>query len=125
LVMESNPKKWILVVENDEDWRSQVSASLGQAGYRVVPAKDGSEALAQAEDPCLNLVMVGDDLGGESGRMLARFLRKNHPRVPILLCTTRDYGESEVQDLMDEGIDQCVPKDNLGELMVSVGWCAR
>ncbi|HPC59153.1 MAG TPA: response regulator [Verrucomicrobiota bacterium] len=123
--MEPAAKRKILVVEGDEDWRVQVSASLTEAGYELLPAADPSEALRRAEDPALGLMLVNEDLNGESGRMLGCFLRRNHPEVPVLLCTNRDYPKAEILELMDQGIAQCVPKGNLEELIVTVGCWAQ
>jgi len=123
--MELETKKKILVVEDEEEWRSQVSASLTEAGYEVLPARNGSEAMDQAQAHCFGLMMVGDDLEGESGRMLAKFLHYNHPEVPIVLCTNRPYEEGEMLDLMDEGIERCLPKGCPEELIVTVGCCIR
>ncbi len=109
------------MVDEDGDWRALVSASLTEAGYDLLPTADPSEALRRAEDPALGLMLVNEDLNGESGGMLGCFLRRNHPEVPVLLCTNRDYPKAEVLELMDQGIAQCVPKGNLEELIVTVG----
>jgi hypothetical protein len=35
----------------------------------------------------LGLMIVDEDLAGESGIMLTKFLRRNHPGVPTMLYT--------------------------------------
>jgi CheY-like chemotaxis protein len=60
--------KTILVVEDDEVARAATSFILEQAGYTVVTAADGSEALACLKDgpiPCLILLdMLMPEFGG-------------------------------------------------------------
>jgi len=123
--MEWVSKTKILVVEDEEEWRRQVDVSLTDAGYEVLPARDATEAMNLAEEPSLGLMMVDDDLAGESGKMLAKFLRRNHPDVPILLCTNTSYNEAQVLSLMDQGIEQCMTKGSLEEMIVTVGSCVR
>jgi DNA-binding NarL/FixJ family response regulator len=73
-----------------------------------------------AEDPYVAMIIVDDNLAGESGLMLTRFLHRNHPEVPILLYASRDYDEVMILHMMNQGADQCRPKASMEELIVSV-----
>src|SRR5215831_3311491 len=118
--MTSPSKKKILVVDDEEDWRVKTSDSLTKAGFEVVLAADASEALRQAEDQDVGLIILDDYLGGESGIMLTRFLHHNHPEKPILLFTRFEYDDVTIRHVVEQGADQCLPKANINELIVTV-----
>jgi DNA-binding response OmpR family regulator len=119
--MTSPSKKKILVVDDEEDWRVKTSESLTNAGFEVVLAADASEALRRAEQQDVGLIILDDYLGGESGIMLTRFLHRNHPEKPILLYTRVEYDDVTIRHVVEQGADQCLPKDSSNELLVTVG----
>ena len=81
--------------------------------------------MAQATDPSLGLMIVDEDLAGESGRMLSRFLRHNHPDVPTLLYTTTEREADTTLELRSQSADQSLPKGSMEELIVNVGCLFR
>ena len=121
LVMSPVPKRKVLFVDDEEQWRDRVSTSLSAAGFDVVAAADGSEAMMQAADPSLGLMIVDEDLAGESGRMLTWFLRHNHPGVPTMLYTTAERDADATENVRSQSADQILPKGSMEELIVNVG----
>ncbi len=119
--MIARRQRKILFVDDEKDWRDAVTASLSAAGFEVVTASDGSEAMAQGTDPTLGLMIVDEDLAGESGRMLARFLRHNNPDVPAMLYTTAARDAETMPDQENRIADQSLPKGSLEELILNVG----
>jgi len=119
--MDSLSQKRILVVDDEQDWRVRASDSLSKAGYEVLVASDASEALLRADDPRVGLIIVDDDLAGESGFMLTRFLHRNHPEIPILLHTSVEYDDPMAQHMVNHDADQWLPKGSMDELIVTVG----
>jgi DNA-binding response OmpR family regulator len=63
--------KKTLVVDDEEDWRVRTSVSR-KRGFEVVVAADASEAMRQAEEPHVGLIILDDYLGGESGLILPK-----------------------------------------------------
>ena len=119
--MDSAPNKRILIVDDEPGWRGRVLGSLTEAGYDVLAAKDATEAMVRADQAHWGLIIVDDNLGGESGLVLARFLHRNNPGIPILLYTSREYDDMTMLDLMREGANQCLPKGNMEDLIATVG----
>jgi DNA-binding response OmpR family regulator len=111
----------ILFVDDEEDWRSVVSLSLQSAGFDVVTAKDATDGLAQAEGVDLGLIILDLNLGGESGMMLLKFLRMNHPGVPIMIYTGTEHDDQAIRGMLQQGADQYVRKGSMEELIVIVG----
>ncbi len=119
--MIARTQRKILFVDDERDWRDAVSASLSAAGFEVVTASDGSEAMARGTDPSLGLMIVDEDLAGESGSMLASFLRRNNPDVPAMLYTTTVRDAEVMPGLENQAAEQSLPKGSLEELILNVG----
>ena len=84
----SGAQNTILVVDDDEDFREQMSLQLEAAGYNVVTA-DGEEAARRTlEDLNPDLAVI--DLMMEhvdGGFTLAYRLKKRQPPVPVIMIT--------------------------------------
>jgi DNA-binding response OmpR family regulator len=123
--MNSVTRQTILFVDDEKHWRDRVSASLGEAGFEVLAASDGSEAMRKAAGSAVGLMIVDEDLAGESGAMLTKFLRRNHPGVPTLLYTNNRQDPPRALDLLNKGADRCLPKGSMTELIANVAYYVR
>ena len=95
----------ILVVEDEPAVRAIVTRSLRDAGYEVVQAAGGKEALEtleQATEP-FQLVITDVVMPGMNGRELAHELQKRTPGIPILFTSGYTDGEIERRGLLDPG----------------------
>ena len=80
----------ILAVDDSPSMRKMVSFTLTSAGYHVVEAVDGQDALEKAESHAIHLVLADQNMPRLDGIGLTRKLRA-HPRyksTPILILTT-------------------------------------
>lgn len=80
----------ILAVDDSPSMRKMVSFTLSGAGYKVVEAVDGMDALEKAEALQIDLVLVDQNMPRLDGIGLTKKLRE-HPRfknTPILILTT-------------------------------------
>ncbi len=80
----------ILAVDDSPSMRKMVSFTLAGAGYKVVEAVDGMDALEKAEAQHIDLVLADQNMPRLDGIGLTRRLRE-HPRfknTPILILTT-------------------------------------
>ncbi|MGE8396080.1 MAG: response regulator [Comamonas sp.] len=80
----------ILAVDDSPSMRKMVSFTLAGAGYNVVEAVDGMDALEKAEAQHIDLVLADQNMPRLDGIGLTRRLR-DHPRfknTPILILTT-------------------------------------
>ncbi|MDO4970331.1 MAG: response regulator, partial [Comamonadaceae bacterium] len=80
----------ILAVDDSPSMRKMVSFTLSGAGYKVVEAVDGMDALEKVEAEHIDLVLADQNMPRLDGIGLTRRLRE-HPRfknTPILILTT-------------------------------------
>ena len=80
----------ILAVDDSPSMRKMVSFTLTGAGFKVVEAVDGVDALEKAKAQNIDLVLADQNMPRLDGIGLTRRLRA-HPRykgTPILILTT-------------------------------------
>jgi CheY-like chemotaxis protein len=84
----------VLLVEDDAVLRTMASSILRRAGYMVIEASDGLDALRIAGDSSVGIDLVVSDMvmPAMGGRDLATHLERIRPRLPTLLMSgyTRD-----------------------------------
>lgn len=80
----------VVVVEDDPEIGSSVSAALLANGYEVDLFATGSEASAGLEHRCPDLVLLDVGLPDIDGITLCRWLRDKYRSLPIVLLTARD-----------------------------------
>lgn len=75
----------ILLADDEESVRSYVSAILDRAGYRLLEARDGVEALALArEHGPVDLVLTDVRMPRMDGVALAKAILGETPSVPVI-----------------------------------------
>jgi PAS domain S-box-containing protein len=88
----------ILLVEDEEPLREFGRVVLKRAGYNVLEAADGAEAMALCElnKPAINLIFTDVIMPTMSGPEMTRRLAKTYPGVPVLY--TSGYTRSVVTE---------------------------
>jgi len=91
--------KTILTVDDSVSMRQMVSLTLKAAGYEVVQACDGVEALELARDSVVDLVLTDVHMPRMDGIALVRELRNIPPYrfVPMLVLTTESSPERKAE----------------------------
>lgn len=77
----------VLVVEDSDPIRRVVVRILGRAGYQVIEASDGVDALAKAQESPPELVLTDLNMPRMGGFELAETLAERAPSTAILLMT--------------------------------------
>ncbi|KAA0677496.1 response regulator [Roseomonas genomospecies 6] len=88
--MEPSVKKKVLTVDDSRTMRDMVSFTLKGAGYDVVEAADGQQALGVIGANKVDLVITDLNMPVMDGLTLIRRLRATpaHRTLPILMLTT-------------------------------------
>lgn len=84
----------ILVVDDEAQIREAAAATLTHYGYRVLLAKDGTEALAlfAAQTGEIDVVITDFNMPNLDGGALAKVVRQMNPNVKILAMTGMNNG---------------------------------
>jgi DNA-binding response OmpR family regulator len=98
----------ILVVDDDVERVGLLRFALAGAGYEVVTAFDGEQALARLADSAPDLVVLDVNLPILDGFAVLERLRR-HSEVPVMMLTVRSAEEDEVHGL-DLGADDYLKK---------------
>jgi CheY-like chemotaxis protein len=80
-------KKTILLVDDDASVRKAVEKVLRSAGYDVVLAAGGLEAVARIQAQSVDLVLLDIGLPNQNGLEACRHLSREYAKVPIIVIT--------------------------------------
>ena len=80
-------KAVILCVDDEENPLVLRKYVLQKAGYEVVTASSGKEALALAASRSVDLVLSDHLMPGMNGTELAQQLKAEHPKLPVILIS--------------------------------------
>ncbi len=113
----------VLLVEDDNALRRYVEVTLQRAGYEVLSAADGLEAMKLALTSAVDLVITDAMMPNLSGHELCRFLR-NSPqlsRIPIIFLSGMERKESsEEEEYADAVFSKPVSAEDLTECVAEL-----
>jgi DNA-binding response OmpR family regulator len=101
----------VLVADDDDDIRDLVAFRLDRAGYEVLRAGDGEQALQLAKEHKPDLAVLDVMMPKLTGYDVTRELRANAEtsRIPVILLTAR-VQEADVARGFEAGADDYVKK---------------
>jgi DNA-binding response OmpR family regulator len=102
--------KKVLVLEDEASIRGFIDINLRRAGYDVVEAASGEEALERLkENPDIRVALLDIMLPGIDGFEVCRRIRATNTRIGIIMLTARSQEMDKVTGLMT-GADDYVTK---------------
>ena len=115
-------KKLFLLVEDFEDSRFMMRRLLEMAGYAVIEASDGEQAVALAISEQPELILMDLSLPKLDGLAATRQIRqyKEARNTPIVAISAHDSPESRTEALAagcDEYVTKPIDFDQLGEVL--------
>ena len=114
----------ILLVEDSKFLRAATERILTNAGYRVICAGDGDEALKLAQSSLPQLIVLDMLLPKLSGPEVLRSLKKNdltaHIPVVVLSSLSQNNGPKLVQEGADAFIEKGLLLENPGRLLEAI-----
>jgi two-component system alkaline phosphatase synthesis response regulator PhoP len=115
----------VLVVDDDPKIVELVRAYLDRAGYKVITAGDGEEALRRVDEanPCL--IVLDVMLPGVDGLVLTRHLRDTSQNAPILMMSARGRVDDRIRGLVEGADDYMAKPFSPAELVVRVNTLLR
>ncbi|MDP8957872.1 MAG: response regulator [Actinomycetota bacterium] len=110
----------VLVADDSPLLRAAVGKLLVEAGYEVVPAEDGIEAIQHFYSDQPDLVLLDIQMPKMNGYVVCRLIKEDWSaaHVPVLILTVRDSAEDRYW-AQRSGADGYLTKDSLGEELLS------
>ena len=107
----SEEPRTVLVADDDDDILQLVSFRLQRAGYTVVTAADGQQALTAAREQRPDLAVLDVMMPGLNGYEVTRRLRADPATagIPVILLTAR-VQEADVSRGFEAGADDYLRK---------------
>ncbi|WP_035745990.1 response regulator transcription factor [Haematomicrobium sanguinis] len=117
---KTGPEAKLLVVDDEPNIRELLSTSLRFAGFDVVAAGTGRDALAAAESHNPDLAVLDVMLPDMDGFTVTRRLRAAGKHFPVLFLTARDDTEDKVTGLTVGGDDYVTKPFSLDEVVARI-----
>ena len=113
--------KKILVLEDEASIRGFIVINLRRAGYDVIEAETGEEALERLRaNPDTKVALLDIMLPGRDGLSVLKELRRAGVETPVLMLTARSSVADRIQGL-DHGADDYLTKPfDTGEFLARV-----
>ncbi|MDQ6728198.1 MAG: response regulator [Actinomycetota bacterium] len=99
----------ILVVEDEKRLAAALKRGLGDEGFAVDVAFDGTESLWMAQEGAYDAIVLDIMLPGVNGYKVCAQLREAGNWTPILMLTAKD-GEFDHAEALDTGADDFLTK---------------
>jgi two-component system chemotaxis response regulator CheY len=101
----------ILVVDDQESIRRLVSIIVRAAGYGVIEAVDGEDALSQIAGKDITMVITDLRMPNMDGLELVRRLRQHpeHRFTPVIMLSSEFLG-NRIKDACDAGVSDWITK---------------
>lgn len=107
----SSEKQTILVIDDEDSLRMVIGQMLGNAGYRVLTAETGEEALDlyQQEADSICAVVMDLMLPDMYGTQCLQSLLKTNPQAKVIVCSGY-AGVGETEAILEKGAKACLAK---------------
>lgn len=115
----------ILVVEDTKNFRTLMAARLEQAGYQVLQAENGQEALFILENQQVDLIISDIMMPLIDGFELIENLRQANYGTPILTITARESFEDKEKGFRLGTDDYMVKPIDMNEMILRVAALLR
>ena len=116
----SNPEAKLLVVDDEPNILELLATSLKFAGFEVVTAANGRDAITRAQEESPDLAVLDVMLPDLDGFAVTRKLRAEGRTFPIVFLTAKDDTEDKVQGLTVGGDDYVTKPFSLDEVVARI-----
>ena len=105
-VVTAGGKETILLAEDEPMVRDLAVRILTRAGYSVLVASDGAEAVSLFERNAeiISLALFDAIMPKMTGHQAYERIQRTNPRLPVVFCTGYDPETGQVRHLMEQGI---------------------
>jgi two-component system KDP operon response regulator KdpE len=99
----------VLIVDDEPSIRRAIRTTFGTLGFDIAEAVTGEQALPLLRAANFDAVLLDVNMPGMGGLEACREIRRQYPRMAVLMLTVRDNEDDKVEAL-DAGADDYVTK---------------
>jgi two-component system KDP operon response regulator KdpE len=99
----------VLIVDDEPSIRRALRTTFGTLGFDIAEAVTGEQALPLLRAANFDAVLLDVNMPGMGGIQACREIRRQFPRLAVLMLTVRDHENDKVEAL-DAGADDYVTK---------------
>ncbi|WP_154222028.1 DNA-binding response regulator [Marinicella rhabdoformis] len=110
----------LLIVDDNADALGLMNQTLDQAGYTVLVANSGSQAIEILDKVSPNLMLLDAIMPEMDGFETCRLIKQSHPDLPVIFMTGLSETEHMVAGFEAGGVDYLVKPVNHQELLARV-----
>jgi DNA-binding response OmpR family regulator len=107
--MEADPGTKVLIVDDEKAIRAGLASALNRAGFSVVEASDGLQALEMVTTQEPDIIVLDILMPELDGRQVCRKLREQNIWTPVIMLTQIDATGEKISSL-EEGADDYLNK---------------
>ena len=110
----------ILIVDDDQELRSNLSVILGETGYQTETASSGAEALSMAALNEFDIVLLDLMMPETSGMEILGELQKRAPRTKVIMITAFPSVDTAVEAIK-KGASEYISKPfKMNDLVITI-----
>jgi CheY-like chemotaxis protein len=95
----------IMLVDDEEQFRSTTSKILARRGYKTTVAESGEAAIGILKDSAQDVVVLDVKMPGMDGHEALREIKKIDPKVQVIMLTGHGTMDSARKSLKEEAFD--------------------
>ena len=118
--MKKTDSQTILLADDDENLRRVLEFQLGEAGYKVVTAVDGQEALTIFEQSEVDCIVTDLRMPKLSGLELLEKIKAKNGEVPVIVTTAFGEVETAVSAMKLGAFDYVNKPFNRDEILLTI-----
>lgn len=118
--MTKNNSRTILLADDDENLRRVLEFQLVEAGYQVLSASDGAEALDLFSNNDLDCVVTDLRMPKLSGLELLEKIRDSDPELPVIVITAFGEVETAVAAVKSGAFDYINKPFNRDDILLTI-----
>jgi two-component system, OmpR family, KDP operon response regulator KdpE len=99
----------VLIVDDEPSIRRAIRTTFGTLGFEISEAINGEQALPLLRSANFDAVLLDVNMPGMGGLEACREIRRQFPRIAVLMLTVRDNEDDKVEAL-ESGADDYVTK---------------
>jgi DNA-binding response OmpR family regulator len=110
----------VLLVDDEEEFVATLAERLELRGINTMVAGNGEEALASVKNDPPEVVVMDLMLPGMSGIEIMGEIKRNHPRIPVILLTGRGSTKEGIEGMNQGAFDFLMKPVRIEELITKM-----